>query len=43
MRGFADRRINTRTRQTRRSPTHNRHKTIRSRESAVPDGTRCQS
>lgn len=27
MRGFADRRINTMTRQTRRSPTHNRHKT----------------
>jgi len=26
MRGFADRRINTKTRQTRRSPTHNRHK-----------------
>jgi hypothetical protein len=35
MRGFADRRINTKTRQTRRSPTHNRHETMRNRKPAV--------
>jgi hypothetical protein len=40
VRGFADRRPTPKTRQTRGSPTHNRHKTNATRSGCImPDGT----